>query len=133
MLPIRSRRVCSTGVKHAYNTHLTQRVSKQVTFSLVPTKSIQSPLCSIAGTSAFTGSMITVNQSAPRESLGKVNGVGQQVAAFVRAAAPALGGYVWSLGLQTGIQGQQFLVFSLIAIGGVSTQFLYAWFPHKDS
>lgn len=43
-----------------------------------------------------------VNNSAPVEQLGTVNGVGQMSVSFVRAIGPALGGSLWSFSLTSG-------------------------------
>jgi MFS family permease len=50
---------------------------------------------------SFTASMIIINNSVERGNLGKVNGLGQAVAALSRAVGPALGGALWSFSLQT--------------------------------
>jgi len=47
---------------------------------------------------AFAGAFVMVNNCAPKEHLGSVNGVGQTFAAFARTAGPALCGVFWSLG-----------------------------------
>ena len=39
--------------------------------------------------------MIMINNSVESEHLGKVNGLGQSVAALARAVGPAIGGILW--------------------------------------
>jgi hypothetical protein len=57
-----------------------------------------SMLCkALSGCFAFTGTMIAVNLSAPREGLGAVNGVGQSLASLARGIGPACAGWLWSL------------------------------------
>ncbi len=41
-----------------------------------------------------------VNHSVEDFNLGKVNGIGQSVAATARAVGPALGGVIWSISLR---------------------------------
>ena len=48
----------------------------------------------------FTAIIILVNHSVPSKDLGKVNGMGQMLAALARALGPALGGVVWSLSVR---------------------------------
>jgi hypothetical protein len=87
----------------------------------------------IAGTNAFTGSIILVNAVSPKESLGAINGVGQTLASAVRAAGPALGGLFWawsltffkSLGFES-TWGHQFLPFLFAAVVAVATLAVYA-------
>jgi len=50
-------------------------------------------------TTAFTAVMIIVNSSAPTGDIGAVNGMGQSMAAFMRALGPLLGGSLWSSAL----------------------------------
>ncbi|GAB5591317.1 hypothetical protein Unana1_06217 [Umbelopsis nana] len=53
-------------------------------------------------TFSYTAVMLMVNNSAPVEKLGTVNGVGQTSVSFVRAVGPALGGSLWSFSLTSG-------------------------------
>ncbi|OZJ03734.1 hypothetical protein BZG36_04148 [Bifiguratus adelaidae] len=50
-------------------------------------------------TISYTAVMLMVNNSAPPEMLGTVNGIGQTSVSFVRAIGPALGGSIWSWSL----------------------------------
>lgn len=72
----------------------------------------------VSATNAFTSCIILVNAVSPPQSLGAVNGVGQTIASFVRAAGPLLGGVSWSaaVGLREAWQvpwGHQFVPFVL--------------------
>jgi hypothetical protein len=51
---------------------------------------------------SFTATMVFCQNVARNEDLGKVNGLGQSVAALARAFGPALGGAIWSLSLKSG-------------------------------
>ncbi|KAG2188678.1 hypothetical protein INT44_003817 [Umbelopsis vinacea] len=53
-------------------------------------------------TFSYTAIMLMVNNSAPVDQLGTVNGVGQTSVSFVRAIGPALGGSLWSFSLTSG-------------------------------
>lgn len=79
----------------------------------------------LAGCTTFTACMVIVNVIAPREAMGAVNGVGQTIAAFVRAAGPAMAGVMWSASLGLAWVGHQFLPFSAAAVAAVVTQVLY--------
>jgi len=87
---------------------------------------------SIAGTNAFTSCIILVNTSAPKGSLGAVNGIGQTLASGVRALGPALGGLLWAwsiklfkaLGLESA-WGHQFIPFGIAALIGLGTLEIY--------
>jgi len=50
----------------------------------------------IVQTVAFTAVMLMVNSSTPVSEVGAVNGLGQSMAASMRAAGPLLGGTIWS-------------------------------------
>ncbi|KAG2186341.1 hypothetical protein INT43_002779 [Umbelopsis isabellina] len=54
-------------------------------------------------TFSYTAVMLMVNNSAPVESLGTVNGVAQMSVSFVRGIGPALGGSLWSFSLTSGM------------------------------
>eukprot|EP00873_Tetraselmis_striata_P045985 jgi/Tetstr1/466249/TSEL_010805.t1 len=79
----------------------------------------------VAGVSTFTSSMVLVNVASPPRQLGRVNGVGQSVAAFVRGVGPAAGGFLWALTLGTGLRYHQFIVYSGIAVGSLATVAVY--------
>lgn len=79
--------------------------------------------------SSFTSSMIMVNSAAPRNAMGAVNGFGQGMACFVRAAGPALGGLMWGLSTTVHFAGSQFLPFMCVAVGFLATQTLYMLLP----
>ena len=70
-----------------------------------------------------------VNSAAPRDAMGAVNGFGQGLASFVRAAGPALGGLMWGLSTTVKAPAHQFLPFACVAVGFVATQMLYALLP----
>ncbi|ORX95889.1 MFS general substrate transporter [Basidiobolus meristosporus CBS 931.73] len=57
----------------------------------------------LCGAGAFTNIFILLNNNVPSEKLGTVNGVSQCVAAFTRAISPALGGFLWSWSLKSGL------------------------------
>ncbi|ORY04303.1 MFS general substrate transporter [Basidiobolus meristosporus CBS 931.73] len=57
----------------------------------------------LCGAGAFTNIFILLNNNVPSEKLGTVNGVAQCVAAFTRATSPALGGFLWSWSLKSGL------------------------------
>ncbi|PSC76968.1 MFS general substrate transporter [Micractinium conductrix] len=83
----------------------------------------------VAGTNAFTGCLILVNEAAPVQSLGAVNGAGQSLASLVRAAGPALGGLTWGWSSQLAATPwwpscwlpHQFLPFALVAALAAAT------------
>lgn len=79
----------------------------------------------MCATCAFTSSIIMVNSSAPDGQLGRVNGAGQTISAFVRASGPAIGGWIWSTTLAMGFEGHQFVVFLVVAFTCVSASALY--------
>ena len=73
-----------------------------------------------AACTAFTASMIMLNNSVEDSHLGKVNGLGQSVAALARAVGPAVGGILW----YSSLSPNDFLISSpiLTMIGVVSKQ-----------
>ncbi|GAB4814743.1 hypothetical protein N2152v2_001789 [Parachlorella kessleri] len=79
----------------------------------------------ITSTNAFTACIIMVNQCAPEGTLGRVNGAGQSVASFVRAAAPALGGLMWGWSTALPLPGHQFLPFVFITVVALGTLLVY--------
>jgi len=69
---------------------------------------------SLAANLAFTAAMLSINVAAPPGDVGLVNGAGQTIASFVRAAGPAAGGVLW--GAASLLRpGGQFLPFALVA------------------
>jgi len=54
-------------------------------------------------TFSYTAVMLMVNNSAPLDQLGTVNGVGQTSVSFARAIGPALAGSLWSISLTSGL------------------------------
>lgn len=70
-------------------------------------------------------SMILVNLTAPIEQIGPVNGAGNTIAAGMRALGPALSGQLWALSLATGIKGNQFLAFGVVASAFLATRIMY--------
>ena len=98
----------------------------------------QLTLCAILGfksmgaTNAFSGSMILVNNAAPRHALGKVNGAGQMVASFVRAIGPAMAGVVWGFTTQLNLPQKQFLPFAFVSLVSLLTQFVYVFVKQCD-
>ncbi len=77
----------------------------------------------VVGILAFTSSIVAVNLCSPRGQMGVVNGVGQSASAFMRAAAPACAGMLWSAVMRLPVVGvRSFAAFSVV--GGVA---LLAW------
>lgn len=70
----------------------------------------------ILATTTFTAVIMLVNHTVSSEHLGKVNGLGQSLAALARAVGPAAGGALWSLSLQIHFVSLNFLVASLALI-----------------
>lgn len=87
---------------------------------------------SMGASNSFSGSMIMVNNAAPRHALGKVNGAGQMVASFVRAIGPAMAGVIWGSTTQLDLPGKQFLPFAFVSVISILTQFAYV-FVHLPS
>ena len=83
-------------------------------------------LRSVFANNAFTSSMVLVNEAAPRESIGLVNGAGQTLASFVRALGPALGGGLWGFA-STSLRPPlgQFLPFFHVSLGLVASSLVY--------
>lgn len=79
----------------------------------------------VAGASTFTSSMVMVNVAAPPKQLGQVNGMGQSLAAFVRGAGPAIGGWLWSVSLATGLPYHQFLIFAGLSLASICMTYIY--------
>eukprot|EP00951_Prasinocladus_malaysianus_P047128 scaffold649048_cov41-Prasinocladus_malaysianus.AAC.1 len=52
--------------------------------------------------------------------------MGQSVAALVRGIGPALGGFLWSLSLSTGLSGHQYMLYSGLGVASVLTSSVYA-------
>ncbi|KAJ1566578.1 hypothetical protein HK405_009260 [Cladochytrium tenue] len=73
--------------------------------------------CNVLG---FTSVMIMINNSADRNSLGLVNGVGQTSAALVRSIGPALGGTMWAWSLTNGREFPLNYWFVFVFLSGVS-------------
>lgn len=73
----------------------------------------------------FTCAFVLINISAPPEQLGRVNGVGQSVASFVRTAGPTAGGFTWALTLGSGLPYHQFIVYSGIALTSLCAAAVY--------
>lgn len=102
--------------------------------------SAQLTLCAVlalkssAASNSFSGSMILVNNAAPRHALGKVNGAGQMVASFVRAIGPAMAGVIWGSTTQMHLPGKQFLPFAFMTVVSFLTQFVYVFvqLPSSD-
>ncbi|KAK9814275.1 hypothetical protein WJX72_003276 [[Myrmecia] bisecta] len=72
-----------------------------------------------------TSAIILMTRTAPAENMGAVNGAGQTLASFGRAAGPALGGILWALTIQTGLPGHQYLAFACTAAAALLAQLLY--------
>ena len=77
---------------------------------------------------AFTASMIILNNSVDNNNLGKVNGLGQAVAALSRAVGPAVGGALWSFSLQTHFIWANFLA---VFCGMVCCMLVVAFIPNS--
>lgn len=80
---------------------------------------------SIAKVCALNSSMIAVNLVAPKAAMGAVNGGSNTLQSGGRAMGPLLSGMVWAMVVSLHVAGQQFVAFSLLAIGFTLTQFLY--------
>lgn len=78
--------------RHMVATGLWRNKSAAMYCLLLLTSSIKNTLAVMT----FTAIIILVNHSVPSKDLGKVNGMGQMIAALARAVGPALGGAVWS-------------------------------------
>ncbi|KAK9796255.1 hypothetical protein WJX73_006157 [Symbiochloris irregularis] len=83
----------------------------------------------ICANNVFTSSMIMVNSAAPHHAMGAVNGFGQSLACFVRAAGPALGGVAWGVSTTIPLPGHQFLPFTCVAVLFFGAQLLYTHLP----
>jgi MFS family permease len=60
----------------------------------------------MARTMAIPSTVILLTEASPQKSvLGTVHGAGNMLASFARAVGPALGGYVFALGVEEGIVG----------------------------
>mmetsp|Transcript_17937 Transcript_17937/g.16211 ORF Transcript_17937/g.16211 Transcript_17937/m.16211 type:complete len:597 (-) Transcript_17937:1080-2870(-) len=64
-------------------------------------------------TVSFTASIIMVNHSVENKYLGAVNGLGQSFGSLARGVGPAVGGILWSLGLQIKCTIFNFIAFSV--------------------
>ena len=82
---------------------------------------------------ATTSSIILMNLTAPPENIGAINGAGQTLASFGRAAGPAVGGVTWALTVQTGLHGHQYLAFAFIGACAMLGQLLYIWVKVPES
>jgi MFS family permease len=70
-------------------------------------------------TFAAPAAQILLNNCCPHPTvLGTVHGVGQSVSAFARTIGPALGGWIYGVGLEKGVVGVTFWV--LAGFGGIS-------------
>ncbi len=59
-----------------------------------------------ARTMAIPGTVILLTEAAPaRTVLGTVHGAGNMLASLARAVGPAVGGYVFALGVEEGVVG----------------------------
>lgn len=65
---------------------------------------------------SFTPMMLLVNNSAPRSSLGAVNGLGQSMASIARAVGPAVGGALWSVGTVTSFIYINFIALTVLTV-----------------
>lgn len=83
-------------------------------------------LKNVIGSATFTPSMILIQTVSPPSALGRVNGVGQTLAAVVRGAGPYLAGLFWGISTEMEVTGQQYLAFALDAMITLSIPLLYA-------
>jgi hypothetical protein len=78
----------------------------------------------------FASGNVMVNEQAMapelREHVGAINGAGATLAAGVRAAGPALGGWVWSLVAASGLRGALFIPWCGVA-GLIVTNVCIFW------
>lgn len=65
---------------------------------------------------AFTAILMQVNASAPKEQLARVNALAQSLGSLSRAAAPALGGFLWSVGFSYQFIYVNFIVCALLYV-----------------
>lgn len=65
---------------------------------------------------AFTAILMQVNASAPKEQLAQVNALAQSLGSLSRAAAPALGGLLWSVGFSYHFIYVNFIVCALLYV-----------------
>lgn len=71
----------------------------------------------MVGIMAFTSTIVAVNLCAPRNEMGVVNGVGQALAAGMRAAAPACAGMLWSATMSfPGVRARGLVAFSVVGV-----------------
>ncbi|KAK9841098.1 hypothetical protein WJX84_008471 [Apatococcus fuscideae] len=73
---------------------------------------------------ALTPSTILINQAAPRSQIGAVNGAGNTLGSFSRAAGPALAGVVWGQMAELHFWGHQFVPFGVV---GVAAMVAFCW------
>ena len=50
----------------------------------------------IASTNIYTPIMMFINNSVPKTFIGRANGTGQAIVAFMRGTSPAFAGFLWS-------------------------------------
>jgi hypothetical protein len=62
--------------------------------------------------------VVLINDTAPPDKLGISNGLSQSLAAFTRTVGPALGGWLFTVGLNTGLPWplDKSLVYNLMVI-----------------
>lgn len=65
---------------------------------------------------SFTAILMQVNASAPKEQLAQVNALAQSLGSLSRAAAPALGGLLWSVGFSFHLIYVNFIVCALLYV-----------------
>lgn len=81
---------------------------------------------SINATNAFTACIVLVNVAAPKEYLGKINGVGQTLASLMRGTGPLIGGWLWAVAVNLASPGHQYLPFAVAAVIALLTDRIYA-------
>lgn len=74
----------------------------------------------MVGIMAFTSTIVAVNLCAPKHEMGVVNGVGQSLAAGMRAAAPAGAGLLWSAVMSMDVEVHVRGLIAFSVVGGVA-------------
>lgn len=80
----------------------------------------------MARTMAIPSTVILLTESAPDKSvLGTIHGAGNMLASFARAVGPALGGWVFALGVEEGVVGLVWWLYLVIVAASALTWSLY--------
>ena len=82
----------------------------------------------ISSTNIYTPVMMFINNSVPKDYMGRANGVGQTFAAGMRAVGPPLSGLLWSVTTQASFPLHNMVIFFMLAgfsLGLVFLSYLY--------